>query len=176
MRITPAYKPTAKLRLLWKAAMNFWKNLCDSAASASIDQIIARFGGSFGAVAVVSSVLFMASLAMLIMYVRLPPHAKVWSTPRSPAPFRADALLQMRMWNLYGWFLGTTCVSSLMSGFAWGSAQGFAGHAFNAEGSNSTSASQLCPPLAAPAKLRFLLAFSHHLFADRKTKVPARTI
>jgi len=111
-----------------------WRNLCEGAAQASVDQILNRFALSFGAVAVVSTVLCFASLAILIMYVRLPPHAKA------------------KIWSLYGWFIGSICVSALMSALAWGSGQGLAGSAFNADAfNNSTSAPHSClPPLLLP--------------------------
>jgi uncharacterized BrkB/YihY/UPF0761 family membrane protein len=97
-----------------------WRNLCEGAAQTSFDQIFNRFALSFGAVAVASIVLFFASLAIFIMYVRLPPHAKA------------------KTWSLYGWFIGSICVSALMSALAWGAGNGLAGSAFN----NSTSAPQ----------------------------------
>ena len=89
-----------------------WLNLCQSAANASIDQLLDRFASSFGAVAVVSVGVFVASLFFSVLYLRLPHERK------------------SLLWPHYGWFVGLVCASSLMSSLAWGSAQGDAGYAF----------------------------------------------
>ena len=120
-----------------------WRNLCEGAAQASVEHILNCFSLSFGAVAVASTVLCFASLAIFIMYVRLPPHAKA------------------KMWSLYGWFIGSICVSALMSATAWGAGQGLAGSAFKDDAfNNSTSAphSWLMPPPASS------FAWSHRPF------------
>ncbi len=89
-----------------------WLDWCQSAANASIDQLLDRFAASYGAVAVVSGVVFVTSFALSVVYLRLPLERK------------------SLLWPLYGWFTGIVCTSSFMSSLAWGSAQGIAGYAF----------------------------------------------
>lgn len=89
-----------------------WLDWCHGAASASIDQLLDRFALWYGTIATVSFAVFLASLALSVLYFRLPLERK------------------SLMWPQYGWFAGLICASSLMSSLAWGSAQGFAGYAF----------------------------------------------
>jgi hypothetical protein len=88
-----------------------WLDLCQRASNVSVEELLARFAAAYSSVGFFCVAVFIISLALSILYFRLPTELK-------------DSL-----WGHYGWFVSAICASSLMSALAWGSANGFAGYA-----------------------------------------------